>query len=202
MTALADRDELARGVAHFARRTHPLQGRRAAAVALCVVLDDDGPGLLVTRRATRMRSHPGQWALPGGSIDDGESAPVAARRELREELAVDLPPAAALGLLDDYPTRSGYVITPVVLWAGRLADPITPNPEEVASVHVARVGDLDVTPHLVTIPESDRPVIRLPMLGAWIHAPTAAVIHQFSELALHGRTTRVDGYEQPVFAWK
>lgn len=202
MNALGDRALLARRVAEFDRRTHPLQGRRAAAVALCVVVDGAGPGLLITRRAAGMRAHPGQWALPGGGTDEGEPPAAAARRELLEELAVDLPAAAVLGLLDDYPTRSGYVITPVVLWAGELGGPIAPNPEEVASVHVARVSDLDVPPQFVPIPESDRPVIRLPMLGARIHAPTAAVVHQFSELALHGRITRVDGYEQPVFAWR
>jgi hypothetical protein len=40
------------------------------------------------------------------------------------------------------------------------------------------------------------------MLNTWIHAPTAAVIYQFRELAVHGRTTRVAQYEQPVFAWR
>jgi hypothetical protein len=78
----------------------------------------------------------------------------------------------------------------------------TPQEAEVARVHVVPLADLDVAPELVTIPESDRPVIRLPLLGGWVHAPTAAVVHQFSEVVLHGRGTRVDHYEQPVFAWR
>lgn len=197
-----DRKTLAARLAGFERREHDLAGRRAAAVAVTVVVDDDGPGILVTRRAAKLRAHPGQWALPGGRLDDGESAEEAALRELQEELDLALPPDVVLGRLDDYSTRSGYRITPVVLWAGPVADAITPNPDEVASVHIAHARDYDVDPMFASIPESPDPIIRVPMLGAWIHAPTAAVVYQFRELALHGRATRVAHFEQPVFAWR
>ena len=90
---------------------------------------------------------------------------------------------------------------PVVLWAGHVG-PLTPNPDEVASVHVAHLSELDVDPLFVTIPESDAPVIQLPVLGTHLHAPTAAILHQFREVALHRRATRVAHYEQPVFAWR
>jgi hypothetical protein len=88
------------------------------------------------------------------------------------------------------------------MWAGDVAAEIQPNPAEVASVYVARQTDFDVEPMFASIPESPDLIIRVPMLGAWIHAPTAAVIYQFRELAMHGRTTRVAHYEQPVFAWR
>ena len=140
--------------------------------------------------------------MPGGRIDAGETAPQAALRELHEELGLDLGEGIVLGLLDDYSTRSGYRITPVVMWAGDVAAAIKPNPAEVAGVYVARQSDFDVEPMFANIPESPDPIIRVPMLGAWIHAPTAAVIYQFRELAFHGRTTRVAQYEQPVFAWR
>ena len=54
-----------------------------------VVLDDPdrGPGVLLTRRTSTLRDHPGQFALPGGSVDPGEDDVTAARRELAEELA-------------------------------------------------------------------------------------------------------------------
>ncbi len=45
-------------------------------------------------------------------------------------------------------------------------------------------------------------VIQLPLLDTLIHAPTAAVLHQFREVVLHGRETRVADLEQPVFAWR
>jgi 8-oxo-dGTP pyrophosphatase MutT (NUDIX family) len=140
--------------------------------------------------------------LPGGRFDDGEDAEQAALRELHEELGLSLPRDVVLGRLDDYSTRSGYRITPVVLWAGAVVDDMQPNPDEVASVHIAHAVDYDVDPMFASIPESPDPIIRVPMLGAWIHAPTAAVVYQFRELALHGRTTRVAHFEQPVFAWR
>jgi 8-oxo-dGTP pyrophosphatase MutT (NUDIX family) len=201
----ATRAELERRVASFDRTENPLDGRKAAAVAIVVIGEperDDEAGVILTKRAPRMRAHPGQWALPGGRIDAGESAADAALRELHEELGLRLDQASVLGLLDDYPTRSGYRITPVVMWlAGDLAD-LQPNPHEVASVHVATWEMLGVEPIFVSIPESDRPVIQLPILGTRIHAPTAAVLYQFRELALHHRTTRVDGLEQPTWAWR
>ena len=203
--AVVDRGELTSRLAAWQRAEHPLDGRKAAAVAV-VVLGSPGAGtdggVILTKRAPRMRAHPGQWALPGGRIDSGETATIAALRELDEELGLRLDDATVLGELDDYPTRSGYRITPVVMWLDGGLDDLSPNAAEVASVHVATWDMLAVEPIFLSIPESDRPVIQLPMLGTRIHAPTAAVLYQFRELAIFGRTTRVDGLEQPTWAWR
>ncbi|GAY11142.1 CoA pyrophosphatase [Pseudonocardia sp. N23] len=161
----------------------------------------DGLALLLTRRAPTLRRHAGQWALPGGRLDPGETEVVAVRRELDEEVGLRLGAEAVLGVLDDYPTRSGYLITPVVLWGGPAAD-LVPNPDEVGSVHRVALRQIDVEPRFLTIPESDSPVIQVPMLGRFVHAPTGAVLHQFREVVLHGRPTRVAHLEQPVFAWR
>lgn len=198
----------ARGCAHlrsFERRAIPADGRRLAAVALVLIADDEGRAcFLLTRRAAGLRAHARQWALPGGRIDAGETAEGAALRELHEELGLALDESAVLGVLDDYGTRSGYIITPVVVWAGGdAAVELTPNPEEVAAVFRVPVSDLDHpdVPRLISIPESDRPVIQVPILSTLVHAPTAAVIFQLREVVLHGRPTRVDHFEQPVWAW-
>jgi 8-oxo-dGTP pyrophosphatase MutT (NUDIX family) len=185
------------------RRAADRPDLRAAAVAV-VVLDDPerGPGVLLTRRTSRLRDHPGQFALPGGSVDAGEDVVTAARRELEEELGLTLAADAVVGLLDDYPTRSGFVITPVVLVASGAVADLEPSPDEVSELFHITLDELDVDPYYLTIPESDRPVVQMPLIGHRIHAPTAAVLLQFREVALHGRTTRVDALEQPVFAWR
>jgi 8-oxo-dGTP pyrophosphatase MutT (NUDIX family) len=163
-----------------------------------------GAAFLLCRRAPRMNSHGGQWALPGGRVDPGETAEETALRELDEELGVRLPPEAVLGRLDDYGTRSGYVMTPVVVWGGAHLE-LRPNPDEVA--HAYRIGLHQLcrpdSPRFVTIPESPRPVVQVPLGGDLIHAPTGAVLVQFRWVALDGRLhERVDEFEQPVFAWR
>jgi len=199
--AARSREAIAAAIASFDRITVDAAGRRSAAVAVVVVDDPAGPGVLLTRRSAGLRAHAGQWALPGGRIDSGESALDAALRELDEEIGLSADEGALLGLLDDYATRSGYVVTPIVLWCGAVGE-LRPNPAEVASIHLATLDALDIEPHFVSIPESDAPVIQIPLFGTRIHAPTAAILYQFREVALHGRSTRVAHLEQPVFAWR
>ena len=182
-------------------RNHEL---RPAAVAVSVVADDRGDAcFVITRRVSTLRKHSGQWALPGGRIDEGEDAVGAALRELEEEVGLELGREHVLGLLDDYPTRSGFRITPVVVWAGGPVA-LRPNPAEVAEAHRPRIEDLDEPgiPKLFDLGLSDRPVLSVRILGQDIFAPTAAVIYQFREVAIHGRATRVVHYDQPPFAWK
>ncbi|MES5483796.1 CoA pyrophosphatase [Bradyrhizobium sp. INPA03-11B] len=202
----ATRRNIAELCAAFARQAAadaaPALKRAAVAIALTETDDGHGTAFLLTRRSARLRAHSAQWALPGGRCDAGETQPQAALRELHEELGLALGPRDVLGMLDDYPTRSGYLITPVVVWAGAHAA-LAPNPDEVASVH--RIGldaiEIDDAFSFVTIPESARRVIRFRLGGQQIHAPTAALIYQFREV-LAGRNTRVADLEQPVFAWK
>lgn len=196
-------ETIAARVAAFDRRDADRPDLRRAAVAV-VVLDDPvrGAGVLLTRRTSRLRDHPGQFALPGGAVDGGEDDVTAARRELAEELGVDAGPEAVVGLLDDYPTRSGFVITPVVVVVAGRVDDLVPSPDEVAETFHITLHELDVDPYYLDIPESDRPVVQMPLVGHRIHAPTAAVLLQFREVALRDRATRVDGLEQPVFAWR
>ena len=160
-----------------------------------------GAAIVLTRRGSRLSSHSNQWALPGGRIDEGETPLEAAMREISEEVGLELGSDHLLGRLDDYPTRSGYVISPFVFWAPDNAEPEA-NPDEVASIHRIAITELLQDPRFVSIPESDRPVIQVPVGGDLIHAPTGAIIHQFRAVAYDGNAVRVDEFEQPVFAWK
>lgn len=164
----------------------------------------DEAALLLTRRPVTMNRHAGQWALPGGRIDPGETEAQAALRELEEEVGLALPAEALLGRLDDYETRSGFVITPFVVWAGD-ARVLTPAPDEVASVHRIPLSEWlrDDAPRLDAPHEpGGTPVLRMPLGHSWIAAPTAAVIYQFREVLLLGRDTRVAHYDQPRFTWR
>jgi len=188
----------------FERLALPDDGRRRAAVAQVLLYDEEGRAcFLITRRAATLRKHTGQWALPGGRLDAGETAERAALRELQEEVGLTLDESTVLGALDDYGTRSGFIITPVVVWGGLVGE-LTPNPAEVAKIFRVPLDDLEGpdVPRLISIPESDRPVIQLPLLGTLIHAPTAAVVYQMREVVVHGRATRVNHFEQPVWAWR
>jgi 8-oxo-dGTP pyrophosphatase MutT (NUDIX family) len=182
----------------------PLEARGLKRAAVCVIVTADaegGPALLLTRRAEHLSAHAGQFALPGGRVEAGENALEAARREAREEIGLELPREAVLGRLDDYPTRSGYLITPLVAWCPANAA-LRPDPSEVQAIYRVPLADLGRGPEFVEIAESDRPVVRYALLGTRVHAPTAAVIYQFVEVGLHGRPTRVAHLEQPVWAWK
>ncbi|WP_420435902.1 NUDIX hydrolase [Candidatus Poriferisodalis sp.] len=161
-----------------------------------------GAAVLLTRRGSHLRGHGGQWALPGGRLDAGETPLEAAMREADEEVGLRLTSNDLLGRLDDYPTRSGYVISPFVFWLSDDRDPVA-NPAEVASVHRVSMRELtrDDSPRFVSIPESDRPVVQVPIGGDLIHAPTGAVLYQFRAVAYDGLDIRVDELEQPVFAW-
>jgi 8-oxo-dGTP pyrophosphatase MutT (NUDIX family) len=177
---------------------------RAAAVALTLVPGPAGePCFLLTRRASDLAHHPGQFALPGGRLEADESTSQAARRELAEELGVSLGPESVLGLLDDFTTHSGFVITPVVLWGAEVKR-IAPDPREVAIAY--RVPLLDLyrpeVPVLQAVPGADSPLLSLPLVGTHIFSPTAAIVYQLREVALEGRSTRVQHFGQPSFAWR
>lgn len=188
----------------FRPRAIPRERRRAAAVCLCVVRDGTRPVVVVTRRSASLRAHSRQWALPGGRRDPGETAVQGALRELQEEVGLRVDDGDVLGVLDDYATRSGYVITPVVVWTDADWRDLTPNPDEVDFVRPFAFRELarDDSPVLQTIAESDAQVLSMRFHDDAIYAPTGAMLYQFREVALFGRPTRVAHFEQPVFAWR
>ena len=213
------KQRIAANLAAFDPIENKVEDARHAAVAITVTdaaFGADLPGLrqfdawqpdaalILTRRSEKLRNHAGQWALPGGRLDPGEAPLQTALRELREEVDLHLPAANVLGVLDDFVTRSGFVMSPVVLWGGPRLHP-RPDPNEVASVHRIPLAEFmrEDAPLLDPVPTSRHPMLRMPVGDSYIAAPTAALIYQFREVCLLGRhNTRVAHYEQPTFAWK
>lgn len=191
-------------LASFERQVQSDPTLRPAAVALVITANENNEAcFLITRRTARLRHHAGQFALPGGRLDGDETVIEAALRETHEEIGLQLTPTDVLGQLDDFATRSGFRMSPVVVWA-EPGQALRPNPHEVEKVFVVPLAELDKpeVPVLREIPESDRPVLSIPILDTLVHSPTAAILYQLREVALAGRHTRVAHFEQPVFAWK
>ena len=200
------RDTVTARMAAFERNAINDPALRHAAVAIIVAAGEDPAeaAVLLTRRPQHLRRHAGQYALPGGRMDDGETPETAALRETAEELGLDLAPSSIMGLLDDYATRSGFCITPVVIWGGP-AFPLAPDPNEVARVFRVPLRELDApeVPDFQPPFDGSEPIFGVPLatLGHSLHAPTAAMLFQFREVGLRGAWTRVAHLEQPRFAW-
>jgi 8-oxo-dGTP pyrophosphatase MutT (NUDIX family) len=170
-----------------------------AAVAIVVLQDGNGEACIpLFVRAAGLARHPGQVALPGGKLDQDERAEAAALRELREELGLTLTDDGILGSLDDYETRSGFTVTPVVIWSGSSVTGLQPSSEEVAELFLLKLEDLRSAVAGASRGTSRAFCLKLPW-GA-VYAPTAAILYQFSEVALDGRPTRVNHFYQPPFA--
>lgn len=201
------RERIAARMGAFERRPIEDPALRRAGVAIVIVKSEAGDDacVLLTKRPESLRRHAGQYALPGGRLDEGETSEQAALRELHEELRLELSPDAVIGLLDDYPTRSGFRITPVVVWGG-VVGRIVPDPVEVAYVLRVPFRELDspAIPRLRPTEDGKPPVLSapLPVMGSEVYAPTAAMLYQFREVAIRGAATRVAHFDQPRFAWK
>lgn len=110
------------------------QTLRPAAVLVPLVLREKGICVLLTRRAAHLNHHPGQISFPGGCIEAEDSSPeAAALREAEEETGLAPEKVEVLGRLPDYPTATGFLISPVVA----LVHPplaLRPAPGEVAEI--------------------------------------------------------------------
>ncbi len=168
---------------------------KPAAVAIVVMDGRRTASVPIFQRTSDMSRHAGQMALPGGRLHHGEGAGDCAIRELREELGLSVSSQDVVGLLDDFDTRSGFTITPVVVWADAEPALLQPSKHEVAQLFVIAITDLRAA---VSLARPGR-AFSLKLERIEVFAPTAAILYQFSEVALDGRAARVADFYQPPF---
>ena len=216
------RSQLSKKLQQFSRveKVDQTLTRAAVAVTISAQSKNDQSCILLTRRSSKLRKHAGQYALPGGKLDEGETLTEAALRELSEELGLNARPENVIGILDDFPTQSGFCITPVVVWIENHVE-MNANADEVAAVFEVTLKELAELTLGASEEEDDTPIepgadigntnnntekavmsVYLPGVGTTVYSPTAAIIYQFREVALAGRSTRVAHFGQPKFAWK
>lgn len=173
-------------------------GVRRAAVVITLYERNTVPHFLMIKRVNR-GSNPGQWALPGGKVDAGESAVDAGLRELREETGLVAEQDDVLGLLDDFTASRGIVITPVVVMLTGPRRPLR-SPAEVASLHPLPLTAL-TAPHVPRWKDTPNgPLLQLPLRHDMVvHAPTGAILWQFAEVVLKGTPLRVSDAMEPGF---
>ncbi len=104
---------------------------KPAAVLIPIIAHADGPTMLFTERASKLRNHAGQVAFPGGRVDKEDANPIAtALREAHEEIGLTADHVEPLGYLAPYQTGTGYRVIPVVALV-RPHFELTLNPHEV-----------------------------------------------------------------------
>jgi 8-oxo-dGTP pyrophosphatase MutT (NUDIX family) len=115
---------------------------RPAGVLIAVRTGPLGPELILTKRSSRLKHHPGQIAFPGGKVDPCDDGPIgAALRESWEEVGLPQDRVTVLGTLPQHETVTGFLVTPVL---GVVSGDFTPVPEageveEVFTVPLAYV---------------------------------------------------------------
>lgn len=202
------RAQLQSNIARLERHVVVNTELRRAGVAIVVASSesDDSACVLLTRRPATIKRHAAQIALPGGRLEANETPEQAALREMDEEIGLRLPAENIIGVLDDFETRSGFVITPVVVWAGK-HPPLTPDANEVDNIYHIPFDELN-DPCIPKYMDADGTqtervfCVPLPTVGHEVYAPTGAILYQFREVAIRGELTRVGHLEQPQFAWK
>ncbi len=128
------REEFKAGNGKEARQRLMIDGFQQAGVLVPIIQTAEGPLLLMTKRTEQVETHKGQISFPGGMADSTDKDIVdTALREAYEEVGIPNSSIETIGLLDDLPTPTGFVITPVV---GIIKDlpPLTPNRNEVAEI--------------------------------------------------------------------
>ncbi|WP_428927321.1 CoA pyrophosphatase [Marinibacterium sp. SX1] len=158
---------------------------RPAGVLVGIDITGDAPRVLLTKRSSRLKHHPGQIAFPGGKQDDGDADVVdAALREAEEEVALPREAVRVMGTMPAHETVTGFVVTPVV---ALIETPFTirPEPGEVEEAFAVPLDHL-LQPDLYSIQSrrwrgNRRYYFTVPYGPYYIWGATARMLRAFAE---------------------
>jgi len=167
---------------------------RDAAVLVPLIQRPHGYGVLLTRRSTRLRHHPGQIAFPGGKVDaDDSSILAAALREADEEIGLPQDLVQVLGTLPQHETVSAFQVTPFV---GLVTKPFDLVPElgevdevfEVPLAHFMEPKNFTIHPRIWQ--GIERRYFAVPHGPHYIWGATARILRMFCDvIGGHDETT-------------
>ncbi|HEV7815799.1 MAG TPA: CoA pyrophosphatase [Janthinobacterium sp.] len=154
--------------------------RIRASVLIALVLREEGPTLLLTRRTAHLNNHAGQVAFPGGRAEAVDASPVeTALREAEEEVGLAREHIEVIGTMPDYYTGTGYIVTPVVALV-RPPFELRADPSEVAEIFEVPLAFLMDGAHhqrlSAELPSGRRSFYAMPYQRFYIWGATAGML--------------------------
>ncbi len=167
------------------QRPAPPTEMKTASVLIAIVLREEEPTVVFTRRTQHLSSHAGQIAFPGGRADPVDATQhLTALREAEEEIGIDPSQVHIIGAMDTYQTGSGYRVSPII---GLIKPPVTfkANPDEVSEIFEVPLSFLMEAGHYQKIQRDWKGVARhtyaIPYHDHYIWGVTAGILRTLYE---------------------
>ncbi|HYD18514.1 MAG TPA: CoA pyrophosphatase [Patescibacteria group bacterium] len=160
---------------------------RDAAVLILLIERPEGVTILFTERTHTLNAHAGQVSFPGGGVEaHDKDANETALREAAEEIGLDVNNARVIGQLDEYVTRTGFRVTPIVAVL-KAEQSWVPSPDEVARIFEVPVDDIfrELKEESLTFEGGERRFYGMKWDDMHIWGATAGMLRNFADVVNH-----------------